>query len=154
MLNWASGIIEAHADYNVIITTHAYLFRDGTTLDKNDVCPPTSYGSDKNNGDDMWNELISKHENIVLVLSGHDPDPNVVCVQTRGDNGNVVTQILTDHQYVDRDLHNAGMDTTGMVTILHFSEDGSRVFVECYSTVYGMYYGVGNQFEITVHVVE
>ncbi len=154
ILSWASEIIARHSNYNVIITTHAYLYRDGTTLDKNDVCPPTSSSATNNNGDDIWNELISKHDNIVLVCCGHDPDPHVVCQQTKGENGNVVTQILTDHQYVDRDLHKADMPTTGMVTVLHFSADGKTVFVECYSTVYDMYFKQKNQFEITLHVVQ
>lgn len=30
VLKWASEIIEKHPDHNVIVTTHAYLFRDGT----------------------------------------------------------------------------------------------------------------------------
>ena len=154
VLNWASGVIEANRDHNVIITTHAYLFRDGSTLDAGDVCPPTQYHAQNNNGDHMWNKLISRHENIVLVLSGHDPHPSVVCTQTKGEKGNTVTQILTDHQYVDRDLHNADMDTTGMVTILHFSEDGKTVTVECYSTVYGAYYGRENQFTFELNVIQ
>ena len=41
VLNWVSKVIESNLDYNVIITTHAYLYRDGTTLDSNDVGPPT-----------------------------------------------------------------------------------------------------------------
>jgi len=154
VVNWASGVIEANRDHNVIITTHAYLFRDGTTLDAGDVYPPTHYDSSNNNGDNLWTKLISRHENIVLVLSGHDPHPSIVCTQTVGEKGNTVTQILTDHQYVDRDLHKAGMDTTGMVTILHFSEDGKTVTVECYSTVYKMYYGRENQFSFELHVIK
>ncbi len=154
ILNWASEIIENHPDYNVIITTHAYLYRDGTTIDKNDIAPPTKYNASNNNGDEIWNKLVSKHKNIVLVLSGHDPHPRVVCTQTAGENGNIVTQILSDHQYVDRDMYKAGMDTTGMVTLLHFSADGTRVVVETYSTVYGMYYGHYNQFEFTLNVIK
>ncbi|MBQ8758448.1 MAG: metallophosphoesterase, partial [Clostridia bacterium] len=84
VLNWAGGIIEAHSDYNVIITTHAYLYRDGTTLDQNDVCPPATSGG-YNNGDHIWDKLIKKHKNIVLVLSGHDPCDNVVLTQTKGE---------------------------------------------------------------------
>ncbi|MBE6593630.1 MAG: hypothetical protein E7642_06510, partial [Ruminococcaceae bacterium] len=50
VLNWAAEAIEAHPDHNVIITTHAYLYRDGTTLDQGDVCPPATTGG-YNNGD-------------------------------------------------------------------------------------------------------
>lgn len=154
ILSWASGIIEANQDYNVIITLHAYMYRDGTTLSKGEVYPPSNYGTDRygkayNDGDQIYEKLIKKHSNIVMVLSGHDPYPYIV---HRTDNGTV--QLLTDHQYVDRDLYRAGQATTGMVTMFYISEDGKTVTVECYSTVYEMYYGAENQFTFTLNVVD
>lgn len=140
ILNWAGEIIKANPDRKVIITTHAYLFRDGTTLDSGDTCPPTTSGG-YNNGDHMWDKLISKYENIYLVMSGHDPYANVVVKQTEGVNGNIVTQILTDHQGVDTST------PTGMVTMLYFMADGS-IEVETYSTIQEAYYKENNQFVI------
>lgn len=140
ILNWAGNIIQANPDRKVIITTHAYLFRDGTTLDQGDVCPPATTGG-ANNGDHMWDKLISKYENIYLVMSGHDPYANVVVTQTEGVNGNIVTQILTDHQGVDTST------PTGMVTMLYFMADGS-IEVETYSTIQEAYYKENNQFVI------
>ena len=84
-----------------------------------------------------------------MVLSGHDPYPYIV---HRTDNG--VVQMLSDHQYVDRDLNRAGQATTGMVTMFYISEDGETVTVECYSTVYEMYYGAKNQFTFTLNVID
>ena len=141
VLNWAGDIIKANKDRKVIITTHAYLYRDGTTLDQGDVCPPATNGG-YNNGDHMWDKLISKYENIYLVMSGHDPCANVVVTQTEGVNGNVVTQILTDHQGID-----ANSAPTGMVTMLYFMADGS-IEVETYSTIQERYYLEENQFTI------
>ena len=140
VLNWAGEIIKANPDKKVIITTHAYLYRDGTTLDQNDVCPPATTGG-SNNGDHMWDKLISKYENIFLVMSGHDPHANVVVTQTEGVNGNIVTQILSDHQGVDTST------PTGMVTMLYFKADGS-IEVETYSTIQEAYYKEVNQFVI------
>ena len=140
ILNWAGEIIEANPDRKVVITTHAYLFRDGTTLDQGDVCPPATTGG-SNNGDHMWDKLVSKYENIFLVMSGHDPYANVVVTQTEGVNGNIVTQILTDHQGVDTST------PTGMVTMLYFKADGS-IEVETYSTIQEAYYKEVNQFVI------
>lgn len=148
ILQWASGVIEAHPYHNVIITTHAYLFRDGTTLDQGDVCPPATTGG-SNNGDHIWEKLASKHENIVLVLSGHDPCDNIIMAQTKGDNGNVVTQMLIDPQGVD-----AAQGATGLVAMLYFSEDGKNVQVEYYSTVRQQYFMSSNQFEMELNVVE
>ena len=120
-----------------------------TTLDENDVVPPSQSNKDSNNGDHMWDELIKKHENIVLVLSGHDPYDNVVTTQTVGDNGNVVTQMLIDPQNMDV---NAG--PAGMVAMLYFSEDGKTVQLEYYSTARNQYWKACNQYTITLDVVE
>jgi len=148
ILRWASKIIEKHPEHNVIITTHAYLYRDGTTLDKGDVCPPTNSSAINNNGDDMWNELMSKHENIVLVVSGHDPCDRIVTLQSEGEHGNIVTQMLIDSQSTDKEL--GGL---GMVAMFYFSEDGREVQVRYYSTVRKQYYGSLNQFSLTLDTV-
>ena len=145
VLNWASDIIAAHPEHNVIITTHAYLFRDGTTLDAGDVVPPSNKGSSYNNGDHMWDKLMKKHENIVLVLSGHDPCDYVVCTQTKGDNGNVVTQFLIDPQGVDK-----AQSGVGLVTMFYFSADGKTMQVETYSTDKNAYFLEENQFTLTL----
>ena len=138
VLRWAAGIIEANPDRQVIITTHCYLFRDGTTLDAGDVVPPNKTGANDgsaNNGDQMWDKLVKKYPNILLVLSGHDPCDDVIVTQTAGEKGNVVTQILSDPQGVDK-----AQGATGMVTMLYFSADGKTMTVRNYSTVRDMYY--------------
>ena len=141
VLNWAGEIIASNPDRKVIITTHAYLYRDGTTLDQNDVCPPATTGG-SNNGDHMWNKLVSQYENIFLVMSGHDPSARVVMTQTEGVHGNIVTQLLVDPQGLD-----ANTVPTGMVTMLYVMADGS-IEVETYSTIQEKYYGEKNQFTI------
>lgn len=148
VLNWAGGIIEKNKDCNVIITTHAYLFRDGTTLDEGDVCPPSLSGG-YNDGDDMWEKLIKKHENIVLVLSGHDPSDYIVLAQDKGENGNVVSQLLIDPQGTD-----VALGGCGLVAMLYFSEDGSKVDVRYYSTVTNKYYLIDNQFSFELNVIK
>lgn len=145
VMAWAGDIIEAHPTHKVIITTHAYLYRDGTTLDQNEVCPPATTGG-YNNGDHMWDKFVRKYENIVLVLCGHDPTDRVVCTQTTGDHGNTVTQMLIDPQGMD----NSG-EAIGMVCMFYFSEDGSQMEVEYYSTVKNLYYREDNQFSVTLY---
>ena len=156
VLAWAGEIIAAHPNHNVIINTHAYLFRDGTTLDAGDVYPPTKDavfnafpGSKPNDGDHMWDKLISKYENIVLVLSGHDPCDRIVTTQTKGVNGNTVTQMLIDPQGLDDEVRGG----TGMVAMLYFSEDGSEIQVEYYSTVKEAYFLEENQFTVKLATV-
>ena len=148
VLAWASGVIEAHPYHNVIITTHAYLFRDGSTLDSGDIVPPSTSGG-VNNGDDMWNKLVSKHENIILVMCGHDPSESIVVNRSNGENGNVVTSMLIDAQDVE-----AQEGSMGMVAMLYFSEDGKKMQVEYYSTAKEKYFMSSNQFSVELDVVE
>ena len=149
-LAWAGSIIEKYPQHQVIITTHAYMFRDGTTLGSNDVCPPadsndSNYSPTKkyNNGDQIWDKFVSQYGNIVLVLSGHDPCENVVTRQSEGVHGNTVTQMLIDPQGMD-----AAMGATGMVAMLYFSADGKQMEVEFYSTVKNKFFKETNQYKI------
>lgn len=131
ILKWAGDVADANPERIVIVTTHAYMFRDGTTLDKGDVVPPNSTGvttsdTSRNNGDMMWEKFASQHRNVLMVLSGHDPYSNIAFRQDRGVHGNVVSQFLVDPQSMDV--------TLGMVCMLYFSEDGKQVSVEWIST--------------------
>lgn len=138
VLNWASGIIEAYPNHRVIVTTHCYLFRDGTTLDANDAYPAS-----RNNGEDIWNKLIKKHENIFLVLSGHDQSQEIVYTKSIGDNGNTVHQLLIDPQNTDFYMGGAAM-----VAMFYFSEDGNTVTVRYYSVANDTYGSENSQFTI------
>ena len=161
VLKWANNVVAAHPDYNVIVNTHAYLYRDGTTLNATDLYAPTTDavfnafpGHVANNGDHMWDEFVSLHENIVLVLCGHDPSDKLITTQTKGQNGNTVTQMLVDLQGLDKRLWDAKQTQSGMVTMLYFSEDGKQMQVECYSTLHDAYYLPENQFTVTIDTVE
>ena len=149
VLNWASKIIEEHPHHNVIITTHAYLYHDGTLYDDKGDTEPTVTGG-YNNGDDIWEKLVSKHSNIVLVLCGHDPNDSIVKTVTNGVNGNKVTQMLINPEGVD----NGTVGGAGMVAMFYFSEGGSKVQVEYYSTVRKQWYKDSNQFIMDLSVVE
>lgn len=146
-LEWAAKLIEANSDHRVIITTHVYLNADGSTVTKDHSHPATNYNDDPtaNNGDDMWNELISKYENIFLVISGHIGTDYVITNQRKGDNRNVVTEMLVDPQTLDGEL-----GATGMITMLYFSEDGREVAVETYSTVHQKYFLEENQYTVDI----
>lgn len=147
MLEWASNVIKAHSDHKVIVTTHAYLYRDGSTIDSDECYPASGYNSNFNDGDGMFEKLISQHENIELVISGHDPHDHIVCTQVEGKNGNIVTQLLIDPQYMD-----AFYGATGMVALLHFSEADSTMTVRYYSTAKDMYGSQKSQFTVKLNL--
>lgn len=142
ILEWAGKIIEEHPNHKVIITTHCYMFRDGTTLDDGDVVPPSKGGDGLNDGDDMWEKFVSKYENIIMVISGHDPCEKVVMTPDVGVHGNTVCQFLIDPQGIDAGTQNGA----GLVALFCFSKDGSRCRVEYYSTIKKKFYLSENQF--------
>jgi len=145
MVDWANNVIAANPDRNVIISTHVYLYKDGTPMSLTDAYP----GPD-NTGDHLWEKLISKHENICLVLCGHDPSAQLVLTQTKGEKGNTVSQLLVNGQGVDDGVENG----CGFVATLYFSEDGKDVTVEYYSTIKEKYFLTENQFSFTVDVID
>ena len=143
-LAWASSVCEKYPDRKVIVTTHAYMFRDGTTLDSGDVVPPSNADPANNNGDEVFDKFVKHHENIVLVMSGHDPSAYIAMRKDIGVHGNTITQMLVDAQTEEK---NRG--ALGMVTMLYFSKDGKCVEVEHYSTVRDQYFYEENQFTMT-----
>ena len=171
-LDWAANLITTNSDHQVILTMHNYLYRDATidgqTGSASTAVPnknwdysidPTSPDLDPNlafNPDGIWHRLVSKHENIKLVLCGHDTSNDLKVSQLIGDNGNVVTQMLVNPQAMDLDTANPG--GCGMVCMLYFREDGTlvnswdekNIDVEWYSTIKNAFYKTANQFTIDV----
>ena len=150
-LAWAASVIEAFPTHKVVISTHSYLYRDGTTLSGNDPYVPddsndVDFALDKefNDGDKMWDKLISKYANIEFVLAGHDSSPSVMNIKATGVHGNTVNQMLIDAQNMDRDI----MGAVGMVCMFYFNEDGSEMQIEYYSTLRNQYYRVTNQYKV------
>lgn len=148
VLEWANQVVEAHPNHNVIITTHGYLDHYGGLIDENYRHRLTGDASAKNEGIDLWNKFISKHENITMVFCGHIGYPDIILNQMVGDNGNIVSQIQVDHQ--EYEYYN---EATGMIATLYFSEDGKTVNVEYYSPIKNQYYRTRNQFTFNVNTV-
>lgn len=127
---WASDIVEQHPNHQVIITVHDYI---------------NSSAELETTGEKMWENLVKKHENIVLVLNGHYGEDTIQFSQMEGDNGNIVTAMMIDAQYKD-----LSFDGLGMVTMLYFSEDGKQVQLRHYSTAKDTYFREVNQFDFTL----
>ena len=139
VLNWAGDLCDTHKDYDVVMSTHCFLFRNGQPLTDQDVYPPTAEFRE-NDGDDIWEKFGSKHENISLILCGHDPVNNIVYNTFKGNNGNDVKSILIDEQYNDKFIA-----PSGMVCLLHFRNGGRDISLETYSTTFKKFYKLNNQ---------
>jgi len=88
-VEWADKIIAQYPNHNVIILTHYHLNGSGDISERN-----AGYGD--LSPYEIYDTLIEKHPNILLVLSGHTG--NSAWRNDRGDNGNRIYQILTDYQ--------------------------------------------------------
>lgn len=138
---WAKSVIDAHPDYNAILTTHSYFDHDLTLNDA---------------GNSIYNAIVSKCNNVVLVLCGHrypqdeegDYGPRYTTV-TR-DDGSKVTQMMVNPQAYESTRN----ESTGMIAILYFSEDGKNVQLKYFSARNEMYYKDNFQFEFTLDLVD
>lgn len=145
ILAWADEVIAANPDKRVIITTHSYMYHNGEQISKRHIDNPNNYLSDANNGDDMWNELVKKHDNIVLVLSGHIGYPDLVVREDIGEHGNAVQQVLADAQFMSpRDV--------SMVMLMTFKEGSNNVDVNWYSVKNDKLFRAKNQFSMNLNL--
>jgi hypothetical protein len=123
VLEWANGIVSSHSGLRTIVVTHIYMYIDDTRVTKGDNWYPNNYGND---GEQMWDKFVRKHENIFLVVSGHCLMDGLGKLTSEGDNGNMVHQILANYQVQE----NGG---NGMLRIMTFYPSQDEIAVRTYS---------------------
>lgn len=94
-LCWAEQLIADHPDRRVIIATHCYLTRGGSHAG----CPSDEYLTLGASGADTLDELVARHSNVFLVVSGHVGGSELNRVA--GNTGNRLYEMLTDFQFED-----------------------------------------------------
>ena len=136
---WVDKLLTDYADYNAILTLHAYAQKKydedaqkyvGRPLNPNEV--QTVIVSSKNNTISprvLWTHCLSKHENLVMTVSGHIGVEDPFYFETKGENGNVVANFLVNPQSYDKDVQ-----PTGMVFLMHFKNGEATIQTEYYST--------------------
>lgn len=143
-LAWACDVVEKHPKHNVIVTTHGYINKEGELLTPDTTTIPPSETNGFNDAPAIWDQLVRKYENIVMVVCGHiGTAPEIVSYEVTGDHGNKIQQVLVNPQRVDR-----YSQLTGMVALFHFSADGRQVQVENYATLLRQHYGPGISFTL------
>ena len=141
---WANDVVTAHPNHKVIVTTHGYMQGDSakTVAEENALAP--AVGADR-----LWNQLLKKHENILMLLCGHAWSLNysgdLVMRQDKGDHGNTVYQIMANAQDID-----GSRGGVGMLLMLRFSEDGNVIDFHWFSPVNGETFRANNQFKLAI----
>lgn len=154
VLDWANQVVKKHADRNVIVMTHAYLYSDSTRYDwktkgKEQKWNPHEYRISKtettiNDGQEMWDKLVKKHPNIFMTVNGHVLNDGLGFLTSKADAGNNVHQMLVNFQM----LPTAG---EAWLRILTFHPDRKTIEVKDYSPLYEKFNdNPDNQFTINL----
>ena len=119
-VDWASTIVVSHPNYNVIILTHYHLTPNGGIGETN-----TGYGD--LSPEQIFNQFIVKHSNILLVLSGH----NYISSwrNDRGEKGNRIYQML-------QDFTDSADAAGGYIRLLEIDPEKRSITGKMYSPLY------------------
>jgi 3',5'-cyclic AMP phosphodiesterase CpdA len=137
VVRWANEIAAAHPGREAILLTHAYMYDDDTRYDwkkygKNQTWNPHDYAvakatnDDVLDGEELWKELVAKHENFILTLNGHVLHDGLGRITTQTPAGRDVHQTLVNFQ-----MRPQGGD--GWLRLLEFDKDGTTLNVIDYS---------------------
>lgn len=133
-IDWATGVLRSHPGTPTIVTTHGYL---NTTGRATSVIGPQS---GRNSGEDIWNLLIRRFDQIFAVLCGHITTYHR---QVSTNNaGRKVYEMLSDYQ----SQPNGG---NGWLRLLNFDTTAGSLEIKTYSP-YLDSYGTedGSQFKL------
>ena len=131
VVRWANDVMTKHAKRTGILVTHAYMYNDDTRYDwakrgaKQSWNPhgsgfSTSSGDDVTDGEELWQQLVSKH-NFSLTLNGHVLGDGLGRLTSEA-NGRRVHQLLFNCQMKPK-----GGD--GWLRVLEFKGDGKTIDV-------------------------
>ena len=136
-VQWADDLLTKHSDRRAILVTHAYTYYDDSIYDiaqrTDQSWSPYRYGVKNspegiNDGGDIWRKVVCKHDNVVLVLSGHVLGDGAGRVTSKTQKGSLVHQVLANYQM----LAEGGQ---GWLRLMEFLPDGDTIQVRTYSPV-------------------
>lgn len=154
-VDWARSVFGRYPEDRVIFVTHAYTYFDDTRYDfakygAEQEWNPRAYGTSRQHperlligksavlslddfhpdgaydGEMLWNELLSAHPGLFLVLSGHVLGDGTGLLTSRGKAGNGVHQVLANYQMLDE----GGL---GYLRLVELAPDGARLSMKTYS---------------------
>ena len=151
VLRWANEVVTDHADREVVLVTHALVYHNDTRLDwkqygKLQDWSPHIFGlakpdDDVNDGQEIWDKLISRHENFILTLNGHVVESGLGRLVTSTAKGHPVPQVLVNFQ-----MKPNGGD--GWLRLIEMRKDGTMQTYDYSPTRKQMNASKRNQFTI------
>lgn len=152
VLSWADALLKRNAGIPAIVLTHAYLDADGSRFDHvgrpDQLWNPHRYFADEhggavNDGQEIWEKLVSRNPNVRLVLCGHALDAGIGRLTSRRADGTFVHEILANFQ-------TGALGGAGYLRIMRFSPETSSLTVQTYSPYLNQFKrDPGDQFQLT-----
>lgn len=147
-VDWADSVITASNPDRIIVSTHSYILADANS---DAIHHPDGQGdgpwrysvcnysddADCHSGEELWQGFISQHDNIVLVVSGHDVDENTPgateAYARRVDtvNGKPINQHLANYQ----NRTGSSYADSAFLRLYEFDESANTVDVTTYNPV-------------------
>lgn len=146
VLAWANEVLTYYSDRTAIVLTHAYLNANGTSF----ITSLMGVAAYHNNGQSIWDECISKHANVAMVISGHSSGPDIGRKVLTGVHGNKVWNFMIDFSSYEF----AGNTQPGLFSLLKFSADGSQVTFHMYSSAKSAIFRNWNTFTVNLGEIE
>ncbi len=144
VIDWANDLLRRYGDHWVILLTHSYLYIDGTRVSAGHEHNPKLYplGASANDGEDLWAKLVSQHDNIHWVQSGHHIGGNAAYRRDKSRGGTAVHQVFANWQDVAQ-----GGD--GWLRLVTFGSNQARV--QTFSPTLGLVNAeAGHKFAVTL----
>ena len=128
---WASQVVTAHPDYNVVISTHEHV-TPMTLIEEAHRSVNSRWIS---HGQDLWDRVIAPNRNVVIVLSGHFHGLGKIVTENAGGiEGHDVVELLADYQ--EFRTHD-GERATGFQRLLQIDLASQTVAVDTFSATLG-----------------
>lgn len=137
VVRWANEVVAKYPNHEAILITHAYMYHDDTRYDwkkygKKQIWNPhdsilaQTTGDDVQDGEELWENLVSKHDNFRLTLNGHVLYDGLGRTVSQNGSGQNVHQVLVNFQ-----MKPNGGD--GWLRLLEFDADGKSIGAIDYS---------------------
>ncbi|MBE6689376.1 MAG: hypothetical protein E7588_08925 [Ruminococcaceae bacterium] len=178
VLEWVGNVLTKYPNHQAIISTHCYFSTDGTLTNRDKANATKTDGfSDGNEGLDIYNKLVTKYPNVILVTCGHSQgddtkqhphsrDDSYLNSPTANDFGNDVIQILADCSAYALDYSNGGRKISedqnfisnhvkfgsdeGLIFVMMFEDGGKTMHTYVYSTIHDAFFRSVNEQTHTI----
>lgn len=137
-LDWASEVLDEYSDRNAMVMTHAHR--------KPSTNPDGRGAAFSHDGSRVDQSILRQHDNVFLVLSGHEHGVDIEVRKDVGIPGNNIVELLADYQFYEvsaDELGLTGVDNRGPNDMLRFGSsffrmlqidvDASEMAVDTYS---------------------